>query len=219
MQVVGHPDLHGWDGTNPPMIGDIVAAVIQEFGRDNGGVNSSGRDQATTSTSWGGTSAQPQGGFLSAQPSSQAFGIGSTNTGNTTRGVAGVPAGAQEHMNVVSSPKTQGREERPKRTRQPKHHTSTPAVPSSFAELQGLSTEKLSRLLDDESARQALLLGMASVVQMKDLRTDVRKGNVELARLALSKQDTAQILREEGEVMKMELRRLQTSYEGIFFSP
>ncbi|CAM9306053.1 unnamed protein product [Hapterophycus canaliculatus] len=55
---------------------------------------------------------------------------------------------------------------------------------------------------------------MASVIQMKDLRTDVRKGNVETARLTLSTQDTASILRTEGEKMKMELKRLQTSYEG-----
>eukprot|EP00903_Cladosiphon_okamuranus_P012995 g12125.t1 len=81
-------------------------------------------------------------------------------------------------------------------------------------ELQGLSTEKLNRLLGDESARQALLLGMASVVQMKDLRTDVRKGNVETARQIMAKEDTASALKSEGEKMKAALKGLQTSYEG-----
>ncbi|CAM9322177.1 unnamed protein product [Ectocarpus fasciculatus] len=176
MQVVGHPDLHGWDGTNPPLIGDIVAAVIQEFGRSNGGVTTPGRDQ--TSTSWAGPISQPRSGF-SAPP--------------------------------VIHPRTTS-EEQPKKTR-PVHHTPIPDIPDAFSELQGLSTEKLTRLLGDESARQALLLGMTNVVRMKDLRTDVRKGNVETARLTLAKQDAASVLRKEGEKIKEELKALQASYE------
>lgn len=208
MQVVGHPDLHGWDGTNPPLIGDIVAAVIQEFARDSGSANSSGRDQATAS--WGGPRVQPPTGFSAAQPAPGAFGMGNPLVGTPASGLAGAGAGAQERADQADS---QRREAHPKKARQ-KHQTPIPAIPFTFSELQGLSTEKLSRLLGDESARQALLLGMGSVVQMKDLRTDVRKGNVETARQIVAKQDTASALRSEGENMKAELKGLQTSYEG-----
>lgn len=210
MQVVGHPDLHGWDNTSPPLIGDIVAAVIQEFGRDNEGVSSSTRDQVTTS--WRAATVQQPAGF-SAQPTPGTFGPGNPIAGSG--GVTGIATSGQGRTHLTGSPPGRGREAQPKKARQPKHHTPIPAIPASFSALQGLSTEKLSRLLDDDSARQALLLGMASVVQMKDLRTDVRKGNVETARLTLSKQDTATSLRQQGEAMKMELKRLQISYEGI----
>lgn len=211
MQVVGHPDLHGWDGTNPPLIGDIVAAVIQEFARDNGSVNLSGHDHATAA-SWSGPRVQPPTGFSAAQPVHGGFGMGNPHVGTPAAGLEGAGAGAQERADVAGS--DQRREAHPKKARQPKHQTPIPAIPFKFSELQGLSTEKLSRLLDDESARQALLLGMASVVQMKDLRTDVRKGNVETARQIIAKQDTASALRNEGEKMKAELKGLQTSYEG-----
>lgn len=210
MQVVGHPDLHGWDGTNPPLVGDIVAVVIQEFARGSGSVNSSGRDQAAAS--WGGARVQPPTGFAAAQPAHGGFGMGNPLVGTPASGLAGAGAGAQGRADVADS--APRREAHPKKARQPKHQTPIPAIPSTFSELQGLSTEKLSRLFDDESARQALLLGMASVVQMKDLRTDVRKGNVVTARQIIAKQDTASALRSEGEKMKAELKGLQTSYEG-----
>lgn len=209
MQVVGHPDLHGWDGTNPPLIGDIVAAVIQEFARNSGSVNSSGRDQATAS--WGGPRVQPPTGFSAAQPTPEGFGMGNPLVGASASGLAAAGAGAQERADVAAS--IQRREAYPKKPRQ-KQQTHIPAIPFTFSELQGLSTEKLNRLLRDESARKALLLGMASVVQMKDLRTDVRKGNVETARQIMAKQDTASALKSEGEKMKAELQGLQTSYEG-----
>ena len=209
MQVVGHPDLHGWDGTNPPLIGDIVAAVIQEFARNSGSVNSSGHDQATAS--WGGPRVMPPMGFSAAQPASGGFGLGNPHVNPSASGLAGAGAGAQERADVAGP--TQRREAQPRKPRQ-KHQTHIPAIPFTFSELQGLSTEKLNRLLGDESARQALLLGMASVVQMKDLRTDVRKGNVETARQIMAKQDTVSALRNEGETMKAELKGLQTSYEG-----
>lgn len=205
MQVVGHPDLHGWDGSNPPLLGDIVAAVIQEFSRDNGAANTSARDQPTTS--WGGPSVQQPSGFLAAQQAPGGYGIDGAARGGT---------GAHGRTIPMDSSERRGSEVHARKAR-PKHQTPIPAIPSSFTELQGLSTEKLSRLLDDENARQALLLGMASVVQMKDLRTDVRKGNVETARQTIVKQDAASVLRKEGERMKTELKGLQASYEGLSF--
>lgn len=173
MQVVGHPDLHGWDGTNPPLIGDIVAAVIQEFSRDNESVSFTGPERTE----------DPR---PTPSPVKEVY--------------------PQKPQHITPKPQHV--------TSKPQHITPIPAIPVTFSELQGLSAEKLSRLLDDESARQALLLGMASVVQMKDLRTDVRKGNVETARLTIENQDDARVLRNEGEKMKMELKALQSSYEG-----
>ncbi|CAM9947227.1 unnamed protein product [Ectocarpus sp. 4 AP-2014] len=211
MQVVGHPDLHGWDGTNPPLIGDIVAAVIQEFGRSNGGVTTSGRDQA--STVWGGPIAQQPSGFSGAPPAAGAFGLGNPPLSHPASGPTGGVASAKGYANMTSTAQRTGNEVQTRRTRPPVHHTPIPDIPDTFSELQGLSTEKLNRLLGDESARQALLLGMTNVVRMKDLRTDVRKGNVDTARLTLAKQDTASVLREEGEKIKAELKTLQTSYE------
>lgn len=213
MQVVGHPDLHGWDGTNPPLIGDIVAAVIQEFGRSNGGVTTSGRDQA--STVWGGPIAQQPSGFSGAPPAAGAFGLGNPPVSHPASGATGGAASAKGYTNMTSTAQRTGGEVQTRRTRPPVHHTPIPDIPDTFSELQGLSTEKLNRLLGDESARQALLLGMTNVVRMKDLRTDVRKGNVETARLTLAKQDAASVLREEGEKIKAELKALQTSYEGV----
>lgn len=137
--------------------------------------------------------------------------MGSPPVGALPSGLSGGGTGAQERSAADS---TQRRETHSKKARQPKQQTPMPAIPFTFSELQGLSTEKLSRLLGDESARQALLLGMASVVQMKDLRTDVRNGNVETARQIIAKQDTASTLRNEGEKKKAELKGLQTLYEG-----
>lgn len=77
-----------------------------------------------------------------------------------------------------------------------------------------MPTAQLSRLLEDDVARQALLLGMTSVVGMKDLRTEVRQGNIETAQSTLSKQETARVLREDCERMRLSLKELQTSYEG-----
>lgn len=206
MQVVGHPDLHGWDGTNPPLIGDIVAAVIQEFSRDNGSVSSNGREQPPWETR------RQQSGFPAAQlaPGTQGV-VGDPSARMVAGGGAAVATGDPVRTDDAGSTQSRRMETHPKK---PQHHTPIPAIPVTFSELQGLSTEKLSRLLDDESARQALLLGMESVVQMKDLRTDVRKGNVETARLTIVKQDDASVLRNEGEKKKMELKVLQTSYEG-----
>ncbi|CBJ49049.1 conserved unknown protein [Ectocarpus siliculosus] len=208
MQVVGHPDLHGWDGTNPPLIGDIVAAVIQEFGRSNGGVTTSGRVQA--STVWGGPIAQEPSG---TPPAVGAFGLGNPPVSYPAGRATGGAASAKGKAHMTSTDPRTGGEVQTRRMRPPVHHTPIPDIPDTFGELQGLSTEKLNRLLGDESARQALLLGMTNVVRMKDLRTDVRKGNVETARLTLAKQDAASVLREEGEKIKAELKALQTSYE------
>lgn len=207
LQVVGHPDLHGWDGTNPPLIGDIVAAVIQEFSRDDGNVSTGGRDQSPWETR------RQQSGFPAAQPAhgTQNSMAGNPPTSMPTGGGSGIATVDPVRTDGTGSTQSRGIEGHPKK---PQHHTPIPAIPVTFSELQDLSTEQLSRLLDDESARQALLLGMASVVQMKDLRTDVRKGNVETARLTIEKQDDASVLRNEGEKMKTELKALQTSYEG-----
>lgn len=237
MQVVGHPDLQGWDGTNPTMIGDIVAAVIREFGRGVSGGGPPGRDQA--STSWGGQraqtagylAAQPAPGSYSmgsnpaAQPTSRLYGIGSNpNLGscNTRVGVGEIPLDGQGRVNINvagdlhSSKQKQGRDAHPRNSRgKPKDHTPIPAIPTKFDEVEGLPMQELNRLLEDSDARQALLLGMTSVAEMKDLRTEVRKGNVETARLAISKQEIARVLREEGERMRLELKNLQTSYEGV----
>lgn len=222
MQVVGHPDLHGWDGTNPPMIGDVVAAVIREFGRDNPGERYSGHDQGTASTSWGGQRAHATG-FSTAQQTGYAGAGGAGNPAHGiasggTRDVSSREGRTDTSMDVDSSYTTQRRARVTPSTktprRQPEHHTPIPAIPTKFEELQELSTQQLRRLLEDDVARQALLLGMTSVAGMKDLRTDVRKGNVETARSTLSKQEAARNLRGECEQMRNALRELQTSYEG-----
>lgn len=213
MQVVGHPDLHGWDSTNPPMIGDIVAAVVHEFGRGNPGGDSSGHNQQRAS--WGGQKA-PLPRFPPAQPPTGAFGVINPSVGNVPVGVAGVAAGDGRRLDSSGTDPSRGRETHPNAApkRQPKHHTPIPAIPTKFDELQGLSTPQLVRLLQDDVARQALLLGMTSVVGMKDLRTQVCKGNVDTARSTITKQETARVLRDEGEQMRLALKELQTSYEG-----
>lgn len=212
MQVVGHPDLHGWDGTNPPMIGDIVSAVIQEFRKLGGNGNSSqGHDQEAVS--WRGQRAQPTG-LSAAQSTTGSFGTGNPPYRATASGVGEVSAGGQARPNPSDTSTSRGRETRPKK-KKPKHHTPIPAIPTKFDELQDLPTQRLTRLLDDNIARQALLLEMTSVVEMKGLRTDVLNGNVETARSTVSKQETARVLREEAERMRLELKDLQTSYEGL----
>lgn len=210
MQVVGHPDLHGWDGTNPPMIGDIVAAVIQEFRKLGGNGNSSGRDPEAVS--WR-AQRPPSTGLSAAQTTPGTFGAGSPPYRNTAGGVGDVSASGQGRANPSDTSTSRARETRPKK-KKPKHHTPIPAIPVKFDELRDMPTQRLSRLLEDNVARQALLLGMTSVVEMKGLRTDVLKGNVETARSTVSKQETARGLREEGEQMRLALKDLQTSYEG-----
>lgn len=212
MQVVGHPDLHGWDGTNPPMIGDIVAAVIQEF-RKLGGNGKSSQSHDQEAVSWRGQRAQPTG-LSAAQSTAGSFSTGNPPYRATASAVGEVSAGGQGRTDPSDTSTSRGRETRPKK-KKPKHHTPIPAIPAKFDELQDLPTQRLTRLLDDNVARQALLLGMTSVVEMKGLRTDVLKGNVETARSTVSKQETARVLREEAERMRLELKDLQTSYEGL----
>ena len=215
MQVVGHPDLHGWDGTNPPMIGDIVAAVIQEFRKLGGNGNSSGRDQEAVS--WRGQRPPPTG-LSAAQTTPGTFGTGSPPYRSTASGIGEVSASGQGRANPPDTSASRARETGPNK-KKPKHHTPIPAIPAKFDELQSLPTQRLSRLLEDNVARQALLLGMTSVVEMKGLRTDVLKGNVETARSTVSKQETARGLREEGEQLRLALKDLQTSYEGASLFP
>lgn len=213
MQVVGHPDLHGWDGTNPPMIGDIVAAVIQEFRKlctSSGNGNSSGRNQEAVS--WQGQRPPPTG-LSAAQPTPSTFNTSTPPYRGTASGVEEVSGRSQGRPSPPDTSTSGARETRPKK-KKPKHHTPIPAIPAKFDELQDLPTQRLSRLLEDNVARQALLLGMTSVVEMKGLRTDVLKGNVETARSTVSKQETARGLREEGEQMRLALKDLKTSYEG-----
>lgn len=209
MQVVGHPDLHGWDASSPPLVGEIVSTVIREFGRDNPSGSPSGREQDRSS----------RGGHR-AQPAISAFSTNPLHDGGFG-GMVGEAGDGQGRADVnISDAPTQaqqrGREQRPQKVsrRQPKHHTPIPPTPNKFDELQDMPTAQLSRLLEDDVARQALLLGMTSVVGMQDLRTDVRKGNMETAQSTLSKQETARVLREECQRMRLTLKELQTSYEG-----
>lgn len=215
MQVVGHPDLHGWDVNNPPMIGDIVAAVIREFGRDAPPGSSSGRGQETSP--WGDVGVQSAGYSTSSPPRVGHHG-GLSHAGGMEHGRSDV-ASVLDPSNSV-----QGREREvssAKSRRQLKDHTPIPAIPTKFNELEGLTTQQLSRLLEDDIARQALLLEMTSVAGMKDLKTEVCKGNVETARSIISKQESARTLRAEGERMRQELMALQASYEGgsTYFDP
>lgn len=210
MQVVGHPDLHGWDVNNPPMIGDIVAAVIREFGRDVPPGSSSGRGQETSP--WGDGRLQ-SAGYSTSPPRP----VGGPNVGLSH--IGGMEHGRSDAASVLDSCNSvQGREREissTKSRRQLKDHTPIPAIPTKFDKLESLTTQQLGRLLEDDVARQALLLEMTSVAGMKDLKTEVCKGNVETAQSILSKQESARILRDEGERMRQELKALQASYEGL----
>lgn len=222
MQVVGHPDLNGWDGTAPPMIGDVVSAVIREFRREVPAGKESRRDE--NPSAWGEHRVQPPG--LSSVPiAAQAVqrhfsrGDGLLPMGASIGNASGVStANASTVMDPSNSvPRRGGGVGANASRRQGSHHTPIPAIPTKFDELQGMTTAQLSRLLEDGIARQALLLGMPSVVGMKELRTEVRQGNVETAKCTLSKQDKARTLREETEGMRVVLKDLQTSYEGVTY--
>lgn len=222
MQVVGHPDLIGWDATAPPMIGDIVAAVIVEFRRANTGQMPAGRHE---NPSWGGQSAQQAGFSREAQVMGQsAHGqyargevspvMGANSIGQNPVNSLG-RAGNEGIVDTSNSAHSRGRDSRANKSRrQPKEQTPIPGIPTKFDELQEMTTAQLGRLLDDDVARQALLQGMPSVVGMKELRTEVRKGNVKTAQSTLAKQDEARVLREEAERLQLTLKELQTSYEG-----
>lgn len=204
MQVVGHPDLNGWDGTSPPMIGDVVSAVMQEFGRDNTGSSSSGR---TDPSHWGGQRAQPAG-FPTVPIAGQEA------HGHYPKGAVRSQLGTNADVDAPDPVHTRRDPRLSASRRKPKDHTPIPAIPTKFNELQGMTTAQLSRLLEDDVARQALLLGMPSVVGMKELRTEVRKGNVETAKATIEKQEKACILRNEAERLRLTLKELQASYEG-----
>lgn len=222
MQVVGHPDLSGWDAVAPAMIGDIVSAVITEFSRGISGESSSGRSENLSP--WGGQTAQ-RAGFPSVQI------VGQSPHGQYPRGDISSVTGAKPigeatinnqgrvaNENAIDAPNPvhmRGRESRSNEPRRKaKDHTPIPVIPAKFDELQGMTTAQLSRLLDDDIARGAHLQGMPSVVGMKELRTEVRKGNVATAQSTLSNQDKARALRGEAERLRLMLKELQTSYEG-----
>jgi hypothetical protein len=64
---------------------------------------------------------------------------------------------------------------------QPRHRTPIPAIPSSFAELDGLSVAQLQRLSGDGVALRAMAEDMASARGMRELLVDLSKGNAEVS--------------------------------------
>lgn len=212
MQVVGHPDLNRWDGSSPPMIGDVVSAVISEFRRAASAGGSSGHDGG--SPAW---SAYPQQHPSSSATASQPYDRSSFDGREPPPG-SGSSGGGRHSADGGSGQREQptGRRLRSQRVDQ---HTPIPPIPQKFDELEGMTTPQLERLLDDDVARQAMLLAMPSVVGMKEIRSDVRRGNLQTAQATLAKEEQCHALRKEAEDMRGALKELQVSYEGTWMYP
>ncbi|CAM9217217.1 unnamed protein product [Discosporangium mesarthrocarpum] len=215
MQVVGHPDLNGWDGSSPKMIGDIVAAVISEFRRDSssGGAGNTAVDQSKRWAGYGGQELQTplNQGVLDTS----AFGSGP----RPLHDIVGQPTmhgmeygGGRNGGMSPARPKGGliGRNASEKQLTQ----TRAPPIPNKFEELKDLATPQLERLLEDDTAREALVLGMAPVMSMKELRTDFRKNNAKAAQHTLGKQEEMDMLRTEAENLKMTLQDIKAEYEA-----
>ncbi|CAM9129484.1 unnamed protein product [Choristocarpus tenellus] len=205
MQVVGHPDLNGWDGTSPQMIGDIVAGVIEEFRRDCNIGSSTSPPVVDPASQWSGYGSQPVQPFPGQGVRSDT--VGNLDTSRRRSGEKTLPsAGGHSPPRVTPG----GAAEAGEQTR----GTRIPAIPSQFEELQNLTTAQLTRLLEDDVARQTMIQAMQSVVGMKEVRTEMRKSNFKVAQSTMGKQEAIDLLRTESENMKLTLKDIKEAYDG-----
>lgn len=215
MQIKGHPDMHGWDSASPPMIGDIVSAVIREFGRESTGGNPPGW-AANEGRGVSGPGMQQPAPFVARGPPAAHFAGGDIPRGRGAGGAGDSPASSATRPTSTPSPVPRVSREvhRTPSAEYSNSYTHTPPVPTKFEEINKKSTKEISHLLEDDDARRALLLGMPYVVRTKELRTDVRKGNVDTAQSILSKHEEGLRIREEAKEMRSELLSLQNIFQG-----
>jgi hypothetical protein len=79
----------------------------------------------------------------------------------------------------VGQSRVQSQAEKPKGKE--KHHTPIPAIPTTFDELEEMPYSNLKRLLEDDVARQSLVLSMPSVVGFTELRDQICCDNAQTA--------------------------------------
>jgi len=89
----------------------------------------------------------------------------------------------------------------------------TPAIPTSFPELEQKSTAELTELISHEDAFQALFDALEVVKTMRQLRDDLRDGNEELARKNVTRTAEVDELHQQLNSKKDTLSQLRTAVE------
>ena len=87
-------------------------------------------------------------------------------------------------------------------------HIPIPPVPTSFPELENLTSAELHNLHDNEEAFDSLAQSMSSVATLKDLMQSIFKGNVETAHSHLDQN------REQLETLHAEVSALHSELQG-----
>ncbi|EQC30571.1 hypothetical protein SDRG_11629 [Saprolegnia diclina VS20] len=190
-RVVGHIDLASW-GVHADL-GRIVNDILSEFQRNPPVV--AGRATSTPPPAY-----HPPASPAYTQPfypSSSGAASYSTPYNNTTS------ASSQ------SSPYAREKTPPPLKARDPYMHTQTPAIPTSFPELDELSITQLEKLVSDRQALKAYIRNMDAVINFMKLYDDLVKGNAELAEKNLSYEGTLAALQKDVQGLKSQVQAAQ----------
>ncbi|KAG5175828.1 hypothetical protein JKP88DRAFT_351355 [Tribonema minus] len=232
MQVVGHPDLALWRGNAGKPISVIVKEIMIEL---SGGTASTAgqalpqqpsQRMPTNAASFAHPSTGPQQ-WQQQQPSWRPderkpnwtppegpIGAANGNSGGqfwrpqpsdgSQSGGGRVGGGAAQWSPSQVGAGGGGSSTDAKRVEE-KHRTPIPAIPSRFAELDGLTEAQLRRLAGDGVALAQIVDGMASARGMRELLRDLAKGNAEVAKANMESSRKLDELRDEITALKMEL--------------
>ncbi|OQR80957.1 hypothetical protein ACHHYP_16964 [Achlya hypogyna] len=88
-------------------------------------------------------------------------------------------------------------------------HTQTPAIPSSFPELDELSLTQLEKLVSDRQALKGYIRNMDPVINFMKLYDDLVKGNAELAERNLGFEGTISGLQNDIQSLKSQVQAAQ----------
>ncbi|OQS03448.1 hypothetical protein THRCLA_04251 [Thraustotheca clavata] len=195
--VAGHIDLASWSVHAD--IGRIVSDIINEFQRNPPAM--AGRTMST-----------PPPAYHPPQPSitpayNQPFYAASQTQQQP-------PSYTQYPASMLSTPasyKSYSRESTPP-PQKPKEqyvHTQTPAIPTSFPELNELPTSQLENLVSDRQALKAYIRNMDSVINFMKLYEELLKGNTELAEKNLTFESTVADLQKDVQGLKTQVQAAQ----------
>ncbi|KDO33686.1 hypothetical protein SPRG_19299 [Saprolegnia parasitica CBS 223.65] len=187
-RVVGHIDLASW-GVHADL-GRIVNDILSEFQRNPPVV--AGRV----------TSTPPPAYHAPVSPAyTQPFYPSSS----------GAASYATPYNNNTSQSSSYTREKTPPplKARDPYMHTQTPAIPTSFPELDELSITQLEKLVSDRQALKAYIRNMDAVINFMKLYDDLVKGNAELAEKNLSYEGTLATLQMDIQSLKSQVQAAQ----------
>lgn len=94
-------------------------------------------------------------------------------------------------------------------------HTAIPQIPSTFPELDGMSTDELQKLSVDEAAFVALFTSLPICQQLDEMQSKLVDDNVALAQRNMSLRPELDLLKQQLAETHQELGRRKAEYDGL----